>query len=197
MDLTRLRRLRAMFARLREEGKLIHGGGSVELLDVRDKLYTERTKLPKWTVKQSIHGPINQVEAGRILARRMPTWTPEHHKKAADLFDLRAERAKDAYSRMIDKAHWETFGKKYTFPNQESGPLISGIISDKYPERWKTRLRFAAHRITEYQNAARAHRGAAAFVTRSSAQLNRINRNDRQRIPNFHRAAARATRRGY
>lgn len=64
-----------------------------------------------------------------------------------------AERSRRAWSREAERAALETFGRPWQFTDYR----ISGIGSDQFTDERKERLRFLAHRRSDYLSAFALH----------------------------------------
>jgi hypothetical protein len=95
-------------------------------------------------------------KSGSILRQRMSDMSKEDHKAAGDAF-IKQGIAMDAQHRdLVDKA----MGK---LGMQSPGPLISGIVSDKFSEGDKNKLRDLAQGASKSRSAAFAHYAASGM----------------------------------
>mgnify|MGYP001585749417 CR=1 FL=1 len=126
--------------------------------DVDDKRYRERVRLRGYT------GPANILMSGDgSLTRRMfPSWSKQDHLDAARYHAYAADRDATWHGQEMADAY-EKYG--------ESGPLISGVGQDHFPEEVKNSLRFLAQRGSAHTSAAYAHWKAAGKRTRYDASL--------------------------
>lgn len=118
-------------------------------------VYSERVRWPKYSVLVNVYS-LDYNGAGRLLRRRLPDWTADDHMREAD--DLIAERRRLAayYDKCI-----ETYLANLAADGIDPGPLISGIVSAKFPDRVKVDLRNMAHTLSDLGGAAAAHYAAA------------------------------------
>lgn len=117
--------------------------------------YAERTKWPKYNGTVNVYS-LGYSDSGRLLKRRLPTWSKDDHLHEAEALLAGAERQEDTYRKHIDREMKILDGEGIS-----PGPLISGIISDKFPARVKDDLRRLAHHISQMRGAAAAHFAAA------------------------------------
>ena len=117
--------------------------------------YADRVRWPKYSGTQNVY-TLGYNDSGRLLKRRLPTWTKDDHLHEAESLLAGADRQEDAYRKHIDREMKILDGEGIS-----PGPLISGIVSDKFPARVKDDLRRLAHHISQMRGAAAAHFAAA------------------------------------
>lgn len=117
--------------------------------------YADRTKWPKWNVPANVY-MLGYSDSGRLLKRRLPDWSKDDHLHEAHLLRDAADRQEETYRKHIDREMKILDGEGIS-----PGPLISGIISDKFPARVKDDLRRLAHHISQMRGAAAAHFAAS------------------------------------
>lgn len=127
------------------------------IIGIHSKIYTERTKIPKWNGTQSILSLTSIPAAGKLLRSRLPNWTKAQHKHAAEDAFRKAKQVQAAYSKMLDTAAMETFKRPY----QATDYRISGIASDRFSEKRKNQLRHLAQSIGKLTDIGRAHEWAS------------------------------------
>ena len=118
-------------------------------------VYSERVRWPKYNVLVNVYS-LDFNGAGRLLRRRLPDWTADDHMMEAD--DLLAER------RRLAAEYDQRIGielAQLAADGINPGPLISGIVSDKFSKRVKDDLRWLAHTLSDLGGAAAAHYAAA------------------------------------
>ncbi len=119
--------------------------------------YHARVKLRYYNYAVSIFQATSDQDAARILQRLHPEWTTADHEELATRHREAADRQAAAWSRLVEAAAQETFGRPYQFTDYR----ISGIACDEFSDVNKDKLRFAAHAATYHSLASRAH-GVAA-----------------------------------
>ena len=124
----------------------VPGGSSV---------YAERVRWPKYNGTVNVYS-LDYSGAGRLLRRRLPDWSKEDHLREADALIAERSRLARDYDRHIERELALLNGAGIS-----PGPLISGIVSDKFPTRVKEDLRGMAHAMADMGGAAAAHYAAA------------------------------------
>ncbi len=119
--------------------------------------YSTPVKLPGYNGKTTVHQASSSRDAANILIRNNPQWSKADHAKLADQHQKAADAHGDAWSKRIDQAHQETFGK----PHSPADYKVSGIGSDEYSAEHKTALRTHAQSKTKHQTLADAHLAAS------------------------------------
>ena len=137
-------------------GEAIKDSGLDESLKLDDSIYRKTEKWPKYNVEispLSAHGS----DCGKILRKRLPDWTKEQHLAAAKKWKAEADKTKKQYSKALDDAAQEAWGR----PFRPTDYKIAGIGSSEFPEKTKDKLRFLATHESESRDAAYAHESAA------------------------------------
>lgn len=120
-------------------------------------VYHQRIKLRGYNGRISVFMAASDRDAAKVLKRLKPDWTPEDHASLAKKHAEAAEIQKKEWSRLVNQAAMETFGRPFEFIDYK----ISGIARDEFSEGMKTALRFAAHAETYHGKASQAHAMAA------------------------------------
>jgi hypothetical protein len=118
-------------------------------------IYNEKVRFPKYNVKVSpisAHGS----DGVKLLIRRLPGWTKDDHQTAAQHHVNMAVQTHESYQRVLAKA--ETALKRRGL---DAGPLISGVVSGRFPDAVKDQLRAFAWDTTRHKTAAWLHDHAA------------------------------------
>lgn len=124
------------------------------ILGVHHPAYTTRsTKIRGMSGKQSVYSVMSSQDAARILKKTLHTWTKQQHRHAAEDAAKKAKQVESAYSRALDAAAMETWGRKF----QPFDYRISAIGSDEFSEKRKTQLRNLAHSMSRLKDLQRAH----------------------------------------
>lgn len=118
-------------------------------------IYQTRVRWPKYSGDQNVY-TLGYNDAGALLRRRLPGWSKaDHLREAADLMAER-KRVQAEYEKHVDhELHL------LDLRGVPRGPLISGIVSDKFADNVKDALRAMAHHIGTLGGAAAAHYAAA------------------------------------
>jgi hypothetical protein len=149
--------------------------GEILVLSPDNAVYTERQKMPKWNVPVSpLSGDFST--SGKILRQRLPDYTKEMHLKAGDSHSKATQEFDKKHRALVDKA-WEGLKKKGIDP----GPLIAGVVSDKFDDKTKDQLRELAHLAGVSSSAAMAHYAAAKM--RLGTALERKNSTNKSAAP--------------
>jgi hypothetical protein len=120
---------------------------------------------PAYTTSQKVSGytrpvsPLNAIDyntPGRMLRQRMSDMSKEDHKAAGDAHIAQSQAMKAEHGKIVDNAM-----KKLGM--ESPGPLISGIVSDKFSEGTKNRLRDLAIGAGQHTSAAFAHYAASGM----------------------------------
>jgi len=114
-------------------------------------VYTSRERRPKWNVLVSPSMDPN--EGGRMLRRRLPSWTKQDHMDAAEYHHYMREKKDAMWTNLRYHIHVDTFGKAPGFTDYK----IAGIGRDEYPEDAKDELRRLAHDSSTHGSLALAH----------------------------------------
>ena len=114
--------------------------------------YADRVRWPKYSGTQNVY-TLGYSDAGKLLKYRVPGWSKDDHfREAKDLIALR-KNLQGKYDRLVDRSLHALGG--------DPGPLISGIVSDKFSAHTKRQLRSMATHIGQLGGAAAAHFAAA------------------------------------
>jgi hypothetical protein len=124
-----------------------------------DPIYVQEFKIPKHSGKVTVFS--SSGPAGKILAMS-GKWTKEQHMFLAELFSSEAMRAEDGWSKVVEKASQETFGRPYQIQDYK----VSGIARSEYSEKRKDQLRFFAYAQSVFKTLAHAHAEAAKLQNR-------------------------------
>jgi hypothetical protein len=118
-------------------------------------IYNEKVRFPKYSVKVS---PISAYgsDGVKLLLRRLPGWTKGDHQAAAQHHVNMAAQTYASYQRVLAEAETELKRR-----GLDAGPLVSGIVSDRFPETVKNQLRAFAWDTTRHKTAAWLHDRAA------------------------------------
>lgn len=119
------------------------------------RTYAERTKWPKYSGTQNVYS-LGYNAAGALLKRRLPGWSKDDHIHEARALIAAYHRLQTEYGKHIDREMKILEGEGIS-----PGPLISGIVSDKFPSRVKDELRRQATHIGQIGGAAAAHFAAS------------------------------------
>jgi hypothetical protein len=125
------------------------------ILVVDDPVYNERVKFPKYsgTISPlSAHGS----DGVKLLVRRLPHFKKSDHAEHARAHLDSAVGLDRQYQDLISDELEILKGKGI-----DRGPLISGVISERFPDAVKSRLRELATWITKHKGAAWLHDQAA------------------------------------
>jgi hypothetical protein len=125
-------------------------------IGINNPAYTTAQKVPGYTRPVS---PINALDyntPGRMLRQRMADMSKEDHKAAGDAHIAQSQAMKAEHGKLVDSA-MNKLGM------QSPGPLISGIVSDKFSEGDKNKLRDLAVGSSQHTSAAFAHYAASGM----------------------------------
>jgi len=140
---------------LDEAGKIPTWSGS-SLPPITHAVYTARQRVARYNGAQSplsMHG----TDGGKILAQRFPGWGRAQHSAAAKKHEKKAAKLDREWSKVVNDAAQETWGRKYRVTDYR----VSGIASSEFSDKHKDALRHAAQTATKHRDAAQAHAGAA------------------------------------
>jgi hypothetical protein len=131
-----------------------HADG-INQIGITHPIYNTRQKVRGWTV------PVNPLvadysTAGSMLRQRMSDMSKEDHKAAGDAHIAQAQSMRAEHGKLVDSA-MNKLGM------QSPGPLISGIVSDKFSEGDKNKLRDLAQGASAHTSAAFAHYAASGM----------------------------------
>jgi len=131
-----------------------HADG-VNKIGIAHPAYNTRQKVRGWNV------PVNPLNAdysssGSMLRQRMADMSKEDHKSAGDAHIAQSQSMRAEHGKLVDSA-MNKLGM------QSPGPLISGIVSDKFSEGDKSRLRDLAIGAGQHTSAAFAHYSASGM----------------------------------
>jgi hypothetical protein len=123
--------------------------------DINHPIYNTTQKAPGYTGKIS---PLNAdySTSGSMLRNRISDMTKEDHKAAGDTHVQQSMAIRAEHGKLVDSA-MNKLGM------QSPGPLISGIVSDKFSEGDKNRLRDLAGGASNHTSAAFAHYAASGI----------------------------------
>jgi hypothetical protein len=140
-------------------GSEARGGGAhadgVNRIGLNNPAYKTAQKVRGWS------RPVTPLNAdygtsGSLLRQRMSDISKEGHKAAGDQHIIQAMSMNAQHRDLVDKA-MNKLGM------ESPGPLISGIVSDKFSEGDKNRLRNLAHGASDHTSAAFAHYAASGM----------------------------------
>jgi hypothetical protein len=140
-------------------GSEARGGGAhadgVNRIGLNNPAYKTAQKVRGWS------RPVTPLNAdygtsGSLLRQRMSDMSKEDHKAAGDAHIQNAMSMNAQHRDLVDKA----MGK---LGMESPGPLISGIVSDKFSEGDKNRLRDLAVGASQSTSAAFAHYAASGM----------------------------------
>jgi len=135
------------------------GGGAhadgVNKIGITHPIYNTAQKARGYNGKVS---PLNAdySTSGSMLRQRMADMSKEDHKSAGDAHITQSQSMRAEHGALVDKA-MNKLGM------QSPGPLISGIVSDKFSEGDKNRLRDLAIGAGQHTSAAFAHYAASGM----------------------------------
>lgn len=132
-----------------------HADG-VNKIGLNNPAYTTSQKVPGYTRPVSPLNALDYNTPGRMLRQRMSDMSKEDHKAAGDAHIAQAQSMKAEHGKLVDSA-MNKLGM------QSPGPLISGIVSDKFSEGTKNRLRDLAIGAGQHTSAAFAHYAASGM----------------------------------
>lgn len=119
--------------------------------------YNTPVKLGGYNGKTTVHQANSTRDAANILIRNNPEWSKADHAKLAEQHQKAADDHGEAWSKRIDQAHQDAFGK----PHSPADYKVSGIGSDEYSDEHKTALRTHAQSETKHKTLAAAHLAAS------------------------------------
>jgi len=140
-------------------GSEARGGGAhadgVNRIGLNNPAYKTAQKVRGWS------RPVTPLNAdygtsGSLLRQRMSDMSKEDHKAAGDAHIQNAMSMNAQHRDLVDKAMG-------TLGMESPGPLISGIVSDKFSEGDKNRLRDLAVGASQSTSAAFAHYAASGM----------------------------------
>ena len=140
-------------------GSEARGGGAhadgVNRIGLNNPAYKTAQKVRGWS------RPVTPLNAdygtsGSLLRQRMSDMSKEDHKAAGDAHIAQSQAMKAEHGKIVDNAM-----KKLGM--ESPGPLISGIVSDKFSEGDKNRLRDLAVGASQSTSAAFAHYAASGM----------------------------------
>lgn len=121
--------------------------------------YHGLVRLPKYNTVTTVFQACTANDAGKVLRRLNPRWTPEDHQTLAERHAAEARKLKARHAELLEEAARETFGR----PFQMVDYRISAIGSDEFSEDKKRELRHAAHAATGHSLVSQAHRQASRW----------------------------------
>lgn len=122
--------------------------------------YTGRVRLRGYNGAVSATGACTPLDASHVLRRLNPAWTKQEHAALGDYHAEQRHLCDQQWSTLVDEAALATWGRPYSIFDYR----ISGIASDEFPEKFKTRLRFLAHASANHSRLSHAHRAAARWM---------------------------------
>ena len=127
----------------------------INKIGIDNPAYNTAQKVRGWNVPVT---PLNAdySTSGAMLRQRMSGMSKEDHKSAGDSHIAQAQSMRAEHGALVDKA-MNKLGM------QSPGPLISGIVSDKFSEGDKSRLRDLAVGASNHTSAAFAHYAASGI----------------------------------
>ena len=128
----------------------------VNKIGIDNPAYTTAQKVPGYNGKVTPLNALDYNTPGRMLRQRMSDMSKEDHKSAGDAHIAQAMAMNAAHGKLVDSA----MGK---LGMQSPGPLISGIVSDKFSEGDKNKLRDLAVGASKHTSAAFAHYAASGM----------------------------------
>ena len=128
----------------------------VNKIGIDNPAYTTSQKVPGYTRPVSPLNALDYNTPGRMLRQRMSDMSKEDHKAAGDAHIASAMQMDAQHRNLVSSA----MGK---LGMESPGPLISGIVSDKFSEGDKNKLRDLAHGATNHTSAAFAHYAASGM----------------------------------
>ena len=128
-----------------------------------DPVYREPTKWPKY------NGMVNPLNAdyrtaGKILRQRLPNLSKDDHVVYGNQHFANAKDMQAQHTALVNKMIKKMGGdpRRPTDLQQDKfGPLISGVVSEKFPDKVKNKLRDLAQGSSASQSAGLAHYAAA------------------------------------
>ena len=128
-----------------------------------DPVYREPTKWPKYN---GMVNPLNAdySTAGKILRQRLPNLSKDDHVVYGNQHFANAKDMQAQHTALVNKMIKKMGGDPRlptALQQDKFGPPISGVISDKFPEKVKNKLRDLAQGASASKSAAMAHYAAA------------------------------------
>jgi hypothetical protein len=124
----------------------------------------DNPKHPIYTHRQKVrdyNGPVNPLNAnystsGKMLRGRLRHFSKEDHLRTGDKHARHAKEHESQHHTIANKSLKDLREK-----GVDPGPLISGVVSGKFDEDTKNKLRHHAHTASAHSGAAFAHYAAA------------------------------------
>ncbi len=138
----------------------IQAGSGDFLCGVGDPRYTTRHKLSKWNVQPSVL----TAARSKLTRRVFPGVSKAQHEQLARKYAKQATAMDKRRSKVLNAACKKLTGKTYQdvgWSDSRLGPLISGIVSERFTEKEKDQLRKLAHGASKLRGASVAHWAAS------------------------------------
>ncbi|WP_434716086.1 hypothetical protein [Paraburkholderia sp. A3RO-2L] len=119
--------------------------------------YHAAIRLPKYNGAVTVLQAVSTTDAARVLRANHPEWTQADHYQLASLHATEAAKQEMRYSKLLDAAAHETFGRPFAVTDYH----ISAIGSELFSEEKKVELRQAAYAKSNHKAIAMAHLQAA------------------------------------
>ncbi|HDR9103380.1 TPA: hypothetical protein QDB04_000099 [Burkholderia vietnamiensis] len=119
--------------------------------------YHAAIRLPKYNGAVTVLQAVTTTDAARVLRANHPEWTQADHYQLASLHATEAAKQEMRYSKLLDAAAHETFGRPFAVTDYR----ISAIGSELFSEEKKVELRQAAYAKSNHKVIAMAHLQAA------------------------------------
>lgn len=134
-------------------------------LNLDSPVYQHRQLWPKYS---STVSPLSAgyLAAGAMLRRRLPAFDKELHVATGKAWVDESERIEREYHKHVNRELGFLAGK-----GVDPGPLISGVVSDKFPGQVKDELRKMASFVSGARSAAMAHFAAAGLRHATALRL--------------------------
>lgn len=134
-------------------------------LNLDSPVYQHKQLWPKYNVAVS---PLSAgyLTAGQMLRQRMPEFDKELHIATGKAWVDEAERVEKEYHKHVNRELGFLAAS-----GVDPGPLISGVVSDKFSPRVKEGLRTMARFVGEARSAAMAHFAAAKLRHATALRL--------------------------
>ena len=141
-------------------------------LKLDNPVYTKKQRWPKFNVEISPSLAVSlgsTAVGGRLLRQRLPNWTIADHRATAKRFRREAIRLKKEWSKEVNLAANETWGRGWKVSDYK----VSGIGSSEFSQKRKTWLRELIKMANEFSDLALAHEAAARNMrgTKSESAL--------------------------
>lgn len=113
--------------------------------------------------------PLDMHSDGRkVLAGRLPDWTPEQHLDRALALRQLADELLAAWNREANRATRALFGRDYSLARGDY--QVAGVGRADFPDDVKEKLRTFARGASEARSFSRLHGDAAAYVRKAGVR---------------------------